>query len=172
MRSNLLLVRKGAAAMGVFDTDTWKQQWETFLNAPYIIASFMAGAGMIGWWLCGIKSGRKIDGLEARIIVFEDRLKFADERAAHADEVRDDVIRQFQTYRTEVDAANIGNSALSATAAKLEAALDKLVAATNEARSAIGVGAGTSAATGISGPLSNTPLASSAAQAEIHKWWK
>jgi hypothetical protein len=167
----LSLVRKGAAAMGVFNTDTWKQQWETFLNAPYIIASFMAGAGLIGWWLRGIKSGRRIDGLEGRIIVFEDRLKFADERAAHADEVRDDVIRQFQTYRTEVDAANIGNSALSATAAKLEAALDKLVAATNEARSAIGVGA--SAATGIDDSFSKTPLAARAAQAEIYnQWWK
>jgi hypothetical protein len=31
--------------MGIFRPDTWKQQWETFLNAPYIIASFMAVAG-------------------------------------------------------------------------------------------------------------------------------
>ena len=28
------------------------------------------------------------------------------------------------------------------------------------------------AATGISGPLSNTPLASSDAQAKVHKWWE
>jgi hypothetical protein len=159
--------------MGVFNTDTWKQQWETFLNAPYVIASFMAVAGLIGWWLRGVKSGRRIDGLEGRIIVFEDRLKFADERAAHADEVRDDVIRQFQTYRAEVDVANIGNSALSTTAAKLEAALDKLVSATNEARSAIGVDGGASATTGIDDSLSKGPLALRAAQAEIvNKWWK
>jgi hypothetical protein len=145
--------------MGVFSTDTWKQQWETFLNAPYIIVSFMAAAGLIGWWLRGMKSGRKIDGLAGRIIVFEDRLKFADERAAHADEVRDDVIRQFQTYRTEVDAANAGNSVLAATAAKLETSLDKLVAVTNETRSAIGIVVGASSVTDtISDLYSNTPL--------------
>jgi hypothetical protein len=158
--------------MGIFNPDTWKQQWETFLNAPYIIASFMAVAGLISWWLRGIKSGRRIDGLEGRIIVFEDRLKFADERAARANEVRDDVIGQFQTYKAEVAAASAGNSTLSATAARLEAALDKLVAVTNETRSAIGIAAGTSTVTGISGSLSNTPLASSAAQAEIHKQWR
>jgi hypothetical protein len=158
--------------MGIFNTDTWKQQWETFLNAPYIIASFMSVAWLIGWWLRGIKSGRRIDGLEARIIVFEDRLKFAAEKVSTSNEARDDVLRQFQAYRAEV-AANAGNITLAATAAKLEAALDKLGAANNAVSSAIGVAAGTSTATGISGPLSNTPLASSAAQAEIiNKWWK
>jgi hypothetical protein len=150
--------------MGIFSTDTWKQQWETFLNAPYIIASFMAVAWLIGWWLRGIKSERRIDGLEGRVIVFEDRLKFADERAARANEVRDDVIRQFQTYKAEVASANIENSALAATAAKIEAALDKLVTVTNETRSAIGIAVGASSVGAssvtdtISDLYSNTPL--------------
>jgi hypothetical protein len=150
--------------MGVFNPDTWKQQWETFLNAPYIIASFMVVAAFIGWWFRGIKSERRIDGLEGRIIIFEDRLKFADERAVRANEVRDDVIGQFQTYKAEVVSANAGNSTLSATAAKLEATLDKLVAVTNETRSAIGVAVGASSvrasyvADTISDLYSNSPL--------------
>jgi hypothetical protein len=137
--------------MGAFDTD-WKQQWETFLKAPYIIASFMFVAGLIGWWLSGIKSGRRIDGLDAQ-------LKIAHKRAAWAIEVRDDVIGKFQTYRAEVT-ANAGNSTLAATAAKLETALDKLVAATNAVRSATGISVGSSTVTGISDDsFSNTPLA-------------
>jgi hypothetical protein len=120
--------------------------------------------GLVGWWLRGIKSERRIDGLEGRIIVFQDRLKFADERAARANEVRDDVIGQFQTYKTEVESANAGNSTLAATAAKLESALDKLVTVTNETRSAIGISVGASSVGAFSvtdtiGDLySNTPL--------------
>jgi hypothetical protein len=150
--------------MELLNPALWKQQWEAFVSAPYIIASFMAVAGLTGWWLRGIKSERKIDGLEGRVIVFEDRLKFADERAARANEVRDDVIGQFQTYKAEVTAANAGNGALAATAARLEAALDKLVAITNETRSAIGISVGTSSVPSsvtntISDLYSNTPLA-------------
>jgi len=115
----------------------WKQQWETFLNAPYIIASFMVAAWWIGWWLRGIKSGSKIDGLKGQIGVFENRLTFASEKAVTANEARDDVIRQFQTYKSDVAAANEGTRALVATAARLEAALDKLGAANNAVSSAI-----------------------------------
>jgi len=129
-------VRKGAA-MDPFNPDTWKQQWEVFMSARYIIISFVAGAGVIGWWLRGLKSERRIDGLEGRIAVFEDRLKLAGRKAVTANEARDDVIRQFQTYKTEVT-ATAGNTTLAAMAAKLEIALAKLGAANNAVGSAIG----------------------------------
>jgi hypothetical protein len=140
--------------------DTWKHLLGALVNSPYIMIPPIAiAAGLIGWWLRGIKSDGAIAGLKAQINVYEDRLKFAAEKVATANEARDDVLRQFQAYRADVE-ANAGHITLAATAAKLEAALDKLGAANNAVSSAIG------------GPLSNTPLASSAAQAEIiNKWW-
>jgi hypothetical protein len=132
--------------MGMFTLDTWKQQWGAFLSAPYIIASFMAGAGLIGWWLRGIKSGRRIDGLEAES-------KLANKRAAWAIEVRDEAIkaieakRQFEDLRAGI-VANEG-STLTELKAKVEAAVEKLEAAEKTVRSAIAIAAGGSEAIGI-----------------------
>jgi hypothetical protein len=101
-------------------------------------------AGWVGWWVRGLKSERKIDGLEGRISVFEDRLKLAAEKAVSATEARDDVLRQFQAYKAEV-AANAGTRMPIALMAKLETALEKLVAADNAVSSVIGVAARVSA---------------------------
>jgi hypothetical protein len=124
---------------------------------PCIIAPFIAGAALMSWWLRGIKSERRIDALEGRIAVFEDRLKFAAEKVVSANEARDDVIGQFQAYKADV-AANAGNSVLAATAAKLEAALDKLATANNAVSSAISGAARISATTAMYASLSSTPL--------------
>jgi len=137
--------------MGVFNPDTWKQQWETFLNAPYIIAAFMAMAGLTGWWLRGIKSERRIDGLESR-------LKLADERAAWANEIKDEALkaiaaeRQFRTLKAEIE-ANGGNGALAELVVKVKAAVEQFSAADEAARSAIAIATGASEAIGIGDKL-------------------
>ena len=103
---------------------------------------------------------------------YQQRLKLADERVKWANDVRDDIIRQFKDFKEDAG-AGAGVVALTARIEQLETSFNKLTAADNAVRSAIGIAAGASAATGISGPLSNTPLASSTAQAEIIKrWWK
>lgn len=122
--------------MDLFDLDLWKQQWQAFMNAPYIIAPFIAGAGLAGWWLRALKSGRKIDGLAGRIALFEDRLKFASEKAESANQAKDEVERQFQIYKAEVT-ANSGADQLTILAAKVDAAIAQFSAASNAVSSAI-----------------------------------
>jgi hypothetical protein len=131
-----------------FSLDTWKLQWVAFLSAPYIIIPFIVVAGGIGWWLRGLKSERRIDGLEGRIAVFEDRLKLAAEKVVSSNEARDDVIRQFQGYRAEV-AGNAEYRMPTALMERLEAALEKLVAADNAVSSVVGVAARVSAASSM-----------------------
>ena len=155
--------------MDVPNLDTLEQEWKAFLSAPYIITPLIVVAGVIGWWLRGIKSGRKIDGLEADS-------KLADKRAAWAIELKDEAIkaieaeRQFKDSRADIIASS-GNDSLAERLVKVEAAVEKLSVANNAARSAIGIAVGTLAATEIGDSFSNTPLASSDAQANVHKWW-
>jgi hypothetical protein len=131
--------------MDVFNPDMWKRQWEMFVSAPYIMLPLAVGAGLIGWWLRGMTSERKIDGLEGkiaglneRIVLFEDRLKFAAEKVAWASRAKDEVEGQFQTYKAEV-AANAGYASLAATAAKIDAAINNLSAANKAVSNAIGL---------------------------------
>ena len=80
--------------------------------------------------------------------------------------------RQFKDSRADIIASS-GNDSLAERLVKVEAAVEKLSVANNAARSAIGIAVGTLAATEIGDSFSNTPLPSSAAQAEIvNKWWK
>ena len=130
--------------MDAFNLDIWKQQWETFLSAPYIIASFIFGAGLVGWWLRGIQSAGTIGGLNGRITVCEDRLKFAAEQIVAAEKAKGEAESQFHIYKAEVS-ANAGNVALAATAAKFNAAIEKWSAANNAVSSAIGAVSGVSA---------------------------
>lgn len=141
--------------MDVFNSE-WKQQWETFLKAPYIIASFMVAAWWIGWFLRGIKSERRIDGLESQ-------LKLASGKVELADRAKDEVIRQFSDLKEEV-AANAGKGPLAARMATVEAAIENFSAANNAVRSAIGIAVGASSVGAssvtdtISDLYSNTPL--------------
>jgi hypothetical protein len=124
--------------MEMLNPDIWKQQWAVFVSAPYIIGAFIAGAGLIGWWLRGIKSESRIDGLEAR-------LALADARVAWANEVKDEsikaieAIRQFENLKAGI-VANEG-STLAEIKAKVDAALEKLLVANHTARSAIATAA-------------------------------
>lgn len=141
--------------MGEFiNPDTWRHLSEAFVSAPYyIILPLVAAAWWVGWWLRGIKSERKIDGLKGEIAVFEAHLKFTAEKVVSANEARDGVIGQFQAYKAEV-AANAGYLMPAAMMAKLEAALDKLVAADSAVGSAIAGAARISATTAMNASLS------------------
>jgi len=158
--------------MDPFSRDAWKQQWDAFVSAPFIIFPPLAVVAFIVWWFRGRIDEAVAAGLREQIKAFETRLQLADDKAARANEIKEDVVGQFNTLKLEV-AAKVANGDLTGRVVRLEAAIEKLSAANNAVRSAIGVAAGASAVTGISGPLSNTPLPSSAAQAEIiSKWWK
>jgi hypothetical protein len=45
---------KRAAMDIIFNSDFWKQQWETVANAPFIVLPPIAMAAWAGWWLRGI----------------------------------------------------------------------------------------------------------------------
>jgi hypothetical protein len=118
--------------MDVSNADVWKQQWTAFTSAPYIAAPSIVFAGLVGWWL------RKIVGLNGRISVFEDRLKLAAEQAESAREAKDEVAKEFETYKAEV-AAKAENAALGAPAARVEGAILRFAAANNTLSEILGV---------------------------------
>jgi len=112
-------------------------------GAPYIVLPTIVLSGSVGWWLRGIKSTGKIGGLEeqisalnVKISVMEQRLTLAAEQAASAHQAKDELEKQFQTYKAEV-AGKLENVALAATAAKVEAGFAKLSAANNAVSSTL-----------------------------------
>ena len=124
------------------------------MSAPYIIGPFIIGAGLIGWWLRGIKSEGKIGSFEgtlasqkagfdamivslnSQIAVLEARLKLADDKAAAANEVRDDIARQFNDFKADV-AAGAGFGAITTRVEKLEASFSELTTTSNAVRSVL-----------------------------------
>jgi hypothetical protein len=113
--------------MDLFNPDTWKQQWMALANSPYATALVVAIAVWVGWWLRGIRSKRKIVGLNS---VFEERLKLAAEQAALADQAKSDLGRQFEVYKAQV-AANAETAALTAAAAEVDRAFLRFAGANN-----------------------------------------
>ena len=101
-----------------------------------------------GFFRAKVKSENIINGLKGRIVVFEDRLTLASEKVEAANQAKAEVERQFQVYKSDVE-ANKEHRELAATAAKVDAAIEKLSAANNEVRSAVGI---------PSVSLSDTPL--------------
>ena len=120
------------------DPEIWKQQWDAFMSAPYIMLPLLAVVALVAWWFRGKMSKATIDGQRERIALFDDRLKFAADKAASANQAKDEVEKQFQAYKAEV-ARNTGQTSLAARAAKVNAAIEELSAANNAVSSAIGV---------------------------------
>jgi hypothetical protein len=131
--------------MDALNPDTWKQQWEAFMNAPYIIITPSLIIAVATWWIRGWQ-----------VRVYKERLQLASERTAFANEAKDDVIRQFNDLKAE--AAKAGNGALAARVANVEAAIEKLSVANNAVRSAIGITNNISAVNSMNVSLSTTPL--------------
>jgi hypothetical protein len=119
--------------MDLLNPDVWKQQLAAFMTYPYIMVTGIVLTAGIVWWFRGFQ-----------IKVFEARLQYADERAAGANEAKDEVVRKFNDLKAEA-----GSGALAARVATLEVAIEKLSAANNAVRSAIGVAVGVSTETSI-----------------------
>jgi len=146
--------RQGTRAVEVFNSDAWKQQWATLTNAPYLMLPLLALVAVAAWWFRGKTSEGEIKGLRERIAGFEDLLKFAAEKAASANEARDEVQKQFQAYKAEVSAYT-GKADLAEIAAKMDAAIEKLSAANQAVSSAVGIAGGRSAAVGVGSAVSS-----------------
>ncbi len=110
--------------MDLFNLNTWEQQWGAFVSAPYIIGPLILGAFLAGLWFRGKTSQGQIDALN-------ERLRLAADRAAIANEARNEVEKKFDAYK-----ADTGNSEL---AAQVATAIEKLSAANNAVNSAVGI---------------------------------
>jgi hypothetical protein len=88
---------------------------------------------------------------------YRQRLRLGDERVKYANDVRDDIIRQFKDFKEEAG-AGAGVIALTARIEQLETSFNKLTAADNAVRSAIGIAVRSSFVTDtISNLYSGTP---------------
>src|SRR5205809_654557 len=96
----------------VSDPAIWKQQWSAFMSAPYIMLPLLAVVAVVAWWFRGKMSEGTIAGLRERIALFDDRLKFAADKGASANQAKDEVEKQFQAYKAEV-ARNAGQTSLA-----------------------------------------------------------
>ena len=121
--------------MDVRNPDTWKQQWTAFTGTPYIVAPLIVFAAFVGWWL---KERATITGLKGRISVFENRLKLAAKQAQSVRQAKDEVAKEFQTYKAKV-AANAENTGFGASVAKVEGAILRFEAANNTLSGILGV---------------------------------
>jgi hypothetical protein len=97
--------------MDVFNSDAWKQQWANFMSYPYVMVPPLVIVAIAVWCFRGWQ--------------FDARLQLADKRAAWANEVRDEIIRQFKDFKEAV-ASGAGTDALTARISKLEAPLNAL----------------------------------------------
>jgi len=112
--------------MDVFNPEAWKQQLAAFMSYPYIMLTGIAITAGIVWWFRGFQ-----------IKIFEDRLKLAADKVELADRAKNEVETQFRAYKDEI-ATGGGKDALIERVANVEAAIEKLSAANNAVRSAIG----------------------------------
>ncbi len=137
--------------------------WQVTAAASVIITTIIIIALVI-WGAMKWRYGGVIAQKDASIAGYEVRLKIAAEKVELADRAKDNVEKQFHAYKEEV-AAGGGYDALAERVANVEVAIEKLSAANNAVRSAIGI-VGTLAATEMGDSLPNPPLA---LQAEADK---
>jgi hypothetical protein len=172
--------------MDTFSADWWKQQLAALVNSPILCLPPAAIVAFVVWWFRGTMFQPTISGLKGEIAglreqinvfgaqktIFDAQMQLAARELAFERTSQDSFARQFNDFKIEVS-AGAGIDALTARVAGLETSFNELAAANNAVRSAIGIAVGTLAATEIGDSFSNTPLPSSAAQAEIvNKWWK
>lgn len=122
--------------MDWLDPKTWTQQFEAFKSAPIILLPTLGAIGIAVWWFRGTVCKTKIDALEGRITIFEDRLKLAAERLEASDKAKADVDLEFRRYKEAV-AANAGRDALIASEARVETAIEHVSSANNAVRAVL-----------------------------------
>jgi hypothetical protein len=118
----------------LLNIDTWKRQLETFLAAPYIIGPIVLVVAIITWWFRGHTLHGAIAGLREQIAVSDERIKLAAEKAALANEAKDDLERQLQELRAAITAnSDRGQpNAILAAIIRIDTALQKLSGANSE----------------------------------------
>jgi hypothetical protein len=124
--------------MEIPNLDFWAKEWPLIRDAPHLFFGGILAVGLIIWLFVRWVHKEHFDGLREQINAREARLQLAAEKVAWANQAKDEVEGQFQTYKAQV-AANSGYASLAATAAKIDAALDKLSAANKAVSNAIGL---------------------------------
>jgi hypothetical protein len=139
----------------LLNPDEWKRQWEAFMSAPYIIFPIAFAAGLVGWWLKGIKSDGRIAGYEGTIVslkaandVYEARLKFAADQTEVANKAKEEAESNQRLLKAEI-AASASKEELTALAAKVDIAIEKFAVANNAVKSAVGVVGGQANVVGV-----------------------
>jgi hypothetical protein len=106
----------------IFSSDTWKQQWEAVMKAPYIIFPLLILVAAAVWWLRGTILQGQIDILKAenasQNTIFESRWQLAAEKIELANQAKAEVERQLNSLKV----SSAGNDILAARVARLEQA--------------------------------------------------
>jgi hypothetical protein len=106
----------------------WQQQRIAFTSAFWMMLPLLVAVVWAVWWFRGTRFAGKIDGLEAKIGVLNERLNLAADKVAIADRAKDELEKQVQTLRVEL--AALTAKAENASLAKVEAQLQKVEIAT------------------------------------------
>jgi hypothetical protein len=149
------------------DLDFWGKEWLVIDGAPHLffggITALIVPLGLLIWFLVNWAYRHRFAAKDDQLAARDERLTHAKEKQQDAEGKSNDLLQEIEKLAAQLQAkASIEDIDVTMSSAKAKAG--GLVAASNAVSSAIA---------DIGGPLSNTPLPSSAAQAEIvNKWWK
>ncbi|MER2198252.1 hypothetical protein [Methylobacterium brachiatum] len=110
--------------MGMLKTEDLQRLWALIQSAPVsalsLLVAVVGASAMAGWLSRGQVASAKIDGLEQRLALADERLKFAEEKVQAQILARQDVDRQFN----ELKAQTRSDASMAARFDALEKALD------------------------------------------------
>ncbi len=134
----------------MLNPDTWKNQWEAFMKAPYIIFPLIISVMAAVWWLRGAILQGQIDVLvrenASQNAIFENRRQLAAEKVELANQAKSEVERQLN----DLKASSVGNDALVTMVSRLEQAIEKVSAANNAVvKAAVGAADGRATVSGV-----------------------
>jgi hypothetical protein len=123
--------------MDPFSPETWKNQWEVFISAPYLAMPLMVMALMVGWWIGNRLAGARLEGLNGSIDNFKatvenlkERLDFAKDREADVQRARTELEQKVLELKAQI-AAGAPNEKLAAASAKVGVAITDFSTANN-----------------------------------------
>jgi hypothetical protein len=115
--------------MDPFRPETWKNQWEVFISAPYLAMPLMVMALMVGWWIGNRLAGARLEGLsgsidnfKANIEALKQRLDLAIDREADVQRARTELEQQVLELKAQI-AVGAPNEKLAAASAKVGVAI-------------------------------------------------
>lgn len=110
--------------MGALKTEELQRLWALIQSAPVpalsLLVAVVGASAMAGWLSRGQVASGKIDGLEQRLALADERLKFAKEKVQGQILARQDVDRQFN----ELKAQTRSDASMAARFDALKKALD------------------------------------------------